>query len=444
MADKKKKVRPLVTFKRMKEGFAKAGNESGVPDILSKDIAAAADNERDELRMRAAYEAALQELKNAQEEVDQAGVASPVLVSPNHRVAALLQTYLAQKADEAGTVKELADGNREAQYDENDIFRWIGSWFTWWKGFKDYPFSETPSDDVIPDTARIAVLGDWGTGLYGAPHCAQTIEKCNKPYDVLLHLGDVYYSGDDAEVCNNFLAFWPKVKNTNWINKDRVIQRALNSNHEMYTGGKAYFKKTLKKFKQSASYLALHNDHWILVGLDTAYKEADLFGKQVAWLQGLIDKAEGRKVILFSHHQPFSLFEKSNQKIIKKLKQILTDKKIFAWYWGHEHRCVVFDKHVGYNLYGRCIGHSGYPYFRDRFEHEAECKTKLSETAWWRLAGKRGVPNGLVLSGPNPYLIGEEDKFGPHGFATLEFDGSHLKEIYLDPEGTVLLEKDLA
>jgi hypothetical protein len=444
MKEIKKTVRPIVTFKQMQEGFSKGGNESGVPDNLAEVIAAAADDEMDQLRLRTAYEAALQELKKEQEKADQAGVASTVLVSPDHRAAALLQTYLAQKADEEGTVEELADGSREAKYDGNDIFRWIGSWFSWWKGIKDHPFSETPADDRIPNTARIAVLADWGTGLYGAPKCAQTIEGSNKPYDVLMHLGDVYYSGDEDEVRDNFLAYWPDAQKTNWENKDSVISRALNSNHEMYTGGKAYFNQTLKQFDQAASYCALHNDHWILVGLDTAYKEGKLHGDQAAWLQGLIDQAEGRKIILFSHHQPFSLFEKGHKKITDKLGNILTDKQIFAWYWGHEHRCVVFDKHEGYNLHGRCVGHSGFPYFSDKFEHQAESKPQGSENAWWRLAGKEGVPTGLVLSGPNPYLVGEEAKFGPHGYVSLEFDGPHLKEIYHDPEGTLLLEKELA
>ena len=31
-------------------------------------------------------------------------------------------------------------------------------------------------------------------------------------------------------------------------------------------------------------------------------------------------------------------------------------KKIFAWYWGHEHRCALYDQHPKWGVFGRCIG----------------------------------------------------------------------------------------
>ena len=37
-------------------------------------------------------------------------------------------------------------------------------------------------------------------------------------------------------------------------------------------------------------------------------------------------------------------------------------------------------------------------------------------------------PSCLVLDGPNPLISGEEQKFGPHGYLTLEFDGPRLTE----------------
>ena len=54
------------------------------------------------------------------------------------------------------------------------------------------------------------------------------------------------------------------------------MNRALNGNHEMYSGGFGYFKLILPAFEQDSSYFALQNEHWLLVGLDTAYVDHDM------------------------------------------------------------------------------------------------------------------------------------------------------------------------
>ena len=59
-----------------------------------------------------------------------------------------------------------------------------------------------------------------------------------------MHLGDVYYSGTEKEVEERFLKVWPTEAAT--------INRALNGNHEMYSGGFGYFKLILPAFGQAA------------------------------------------------------------------------------------------------------------------------------------------------------------------------------------------------
>ena len=50
-------------------------------------------------------------------------------------------------------------------------------------------------------------------------------------------------------------------------------------------------------------------------------------------------------------------------------------------------------------------------------------------TAWWNLpAGPAGSPEGLILDGPNPFVVGEENTYGPHGWASLELSDSQLHE----------------
>jgi hypothetical protein len=372
-----------------------------------------------------------QALKHLETEERVAGV----LVAPKDRFTSLLQSYLAENSLQVGKVTRADSGGLEAQFDELDILGWAKSLFTWVKKLKPHKWLTAPATpDGLPNTMRVAILGDWGTGLYGAPVCAASIQNDPKDYGLLLHLGDVYYSGTDTEVADRFLRLWP--------NKPNAINRACNSNHEMYTGGYAYFQQTLKKFNQPASYFALQNDHWMLVGLDSAYQEGELTNDQVAWLKALLANAGNRRVILFTHHQLYSWAEKSDAKMQSQLGELLMSKKIFAWYWGHEHRCMIFDQHPVWNVYGRCVGHSGFPYYRDKFT-EGVVQYGPQDTVWRKVAFKNMVPGGIILEGPNPYIPGHADEYGPNGYMTLEFNGKHLNEIIHTPDSRVTYEREL-
>ena len=125
---------------------------------------------------------------------------------------------------------------------------------------------------------RIALAGDWGTGTDEAAEVAALIEAWRPHYSI--HLGDVYYVGDPAEVGANFLGVrnpryhyapckWP-------LGSEGAF--ALNGNHEMYALGYGYFDHILPKLGvrgsprgQRASYFCLENDHWRIIALDTSY-----------------------------------------------------------------------------------------------------------------------------------------------------------------------------
>jgi hypothetical protein len=356
-----------------------------------------------------------------------------VLISPDHKVASLLQAFLAERANETGQLEEVAMGGKEAKFDSNDWLGWAGSFFTWWKKIKPHDFlAAAPDPDSVDNTIRVALLGDWGTGLYGAPACARSIAQDAKGYQLAIHLGDVYYAGNTSEVQERFLDLWPR--------KDLATNCALNSNHEMYTGGHAYFDLTLKAFGQTASYFSFQNDDWILVGLDSAYTDHGLAGGQVAWLKNIIDNAASRRIILLSHHQPVSRLEKQGPNLVEKLGDLLNHKKIFAWYWGHEHRCMIYDKHPAWDMYGRTIGHGGFPYFRDDLSGASE---EPGLPNWRRLGSKNMIPGGLVLDGANEFVKGYEDKYGPNGYMFLEFEGPHLNEVIHAPDGAVVYERQL-
>ena len=290
----------------------------------------------------------------------------------------------------------------------------------------------------------VSPMGDWGTGLYGAPIIANTLRGDPQPYAMFLHLGDVYYSGSDSEVRDRFLKLWPF--------RTATINRALNSNHEMYSGGEAYFSETLKRFGQPSSYFAYQNKYWTLVGLDVAYQDHAIDDEQVDWLKQILAQAGDRRVVLFSHHQLYSHFEVQGTKLFGHpgFGSILRSKRILAWYWGHEHRCTIFEQpDTNFGLYARCIGHSGMPQGRSKTKDLPRAKEPRYNQGEWRRSPAQQregnpLPSCVVLEGRNQYIKGEEDQFSPHGYAALTFDGPTLKEQVLDPTGTVVYENSLA
>ncbi|MBK8254163.1 MAG: metallophosphoesterase [Polyangiaceae bacterium] len=379
----------------------------------------------------------MSQLQKAIGEIAVADRTPGVFFVPDSQAASLLLAYMADKGLETGKLEPLKNNNFEVKFDDHDIGGWVGSFLRdWIKRLQKRPFLPPPTGvDVIGNSARIAIMGDWGSGLYGAPVCAQSIEKANPAYDVVVHLGDIYYAGNHKEVKSRFLAYWPKLP--------KALHRAVNANHEMYSGGEGYFDHVLPEFKQPSSVFALQNDYFLLVGLDTGYSEHDLHGGQVEWLAGLIAQAGNRKVVLFSHHQPFSVLESQGPKLIKKLRPFLSTGRIFAWYWGHEHRCMVYEKHREWQMWGRLIGHSGYPYFRKDFSGYPLAQANRDGSSFRVLAATDVAPRSAVLDGSNPYVTDAPLKYGPHGWASIELVDRQIVERIHAADGTVLHEKEL-
>jgi len=251
----------------------------------------------DELNV-ARYEQVMDRLQDA---TDAAG--SDVVVTARDPETSLVQSVTAEMATE---FRMLESGGQEVQFGTGltggDLHGWARVIFAKVDHFRDvHPILRpaTAEAEVVRGEIRVAIASDWATGLYGAPVIAKTMSRmgAERPFDLLLHLGDVYYSGTRTEAKERFVDMWPFGAG--------LRNRALNGNHDMYAGGFGYFDTVLRSCEQDASYFALQNEHWLLVGLDTAYVEHDIDSTQVAWLKLVCEKAgSGRKVVLFSHHQP--------------------------------------------------------------------------------------------------------------------------------------------
>lgn len=373
-----------------------------------------------------------------------------VLDSVDERAASLLQSVLDELATE-GLIDsvELPSGTREAKFDSSDP-----GWVSWLAQklkrhllVGNFTFRPPPDDPTtLAADARLALLGDWGTNRYGAPVCAQQIETDPHGFDAVVHLGDVYYSGTANEVRGNFLAAWP------WDTMARVpayppVNRACNSNHEMYSGGHAYAEMTLRQFDQSSSCFALTSGKWLFVGLDTAYEEGTVGTNQLEWFDRLLSVHQHPYVVLFTHHHAYSPIT-GRTKLLPRVSRLFDsgNGRIKAWYWGHEHLGAVFEPDSQLGFRGRCVGHSGFPYLRD-VHLEGLPVTETSSSSWLvRSAGTHDTPPALVVDGPNPHIGGTDDEllYGPNGYMTLRIEGDLLHEELHDATGEILWQSSFS
>ena len=256
----------------------------------------------------------------------------------------------------------------------------------------------------LPSNARVAIVGDWGTGQPEARAVLEQIAR-KKPH-VVIHLGDIYYSATEFEVENYFYNIWREVLN---LPASNISTFTLAGNHDMFCGGVPYYK-LIQKLEQPASYFCLRNDDWQFVAVDTGLHDSKPDGTtptyledtEVAWLKDKMASAGKRRTILLSHHQLFSAFEgicgKSvNETLYGQVKDILPN--VAVWLWGHEHNQVIYENYKG--VLGRCIGHGAFPIAKDQIP----ATPKFPEVP---------VKKNVQLGG---------DPFFDHGYVLVELNG---------------------
>lgn len=288
---------------------------------------------------------------------------------------------------------------------------------------KKHPFVDRPAAPFeLPDRCRLVVCADWGSGVPRAREVGRQMRRQIEqaqghglPVHVL-HLGDVYYSGWKREYQKRFLAHWPVETGE----AGEIASFSTNANHDMYSGGHAYYKVLLgdRRFaaQDGSSLFSLVHPQWKLLGLDTAWEDKDLVGGQKDWLLEETRKAReaGQRVVLLSHHQPFSAYESNPGKVPERVQPVLDTGAVAAWFWGHEHRCAVYERRPGLP-FGCCLGHGGVP-------------------AWQWKSDRDPVPDGVRFEYRGRFKSGVE-WWGRFGFVTLDLDGARITVRFFNEQG---------
>jgi hypothetical protein len=281
-----------------------------------------------------------------------------------------------------------------------------------------------PQPVTIADRARVLLVGDWATGV---PRARKVGSRITRELDAgrelgveqhLVHLGDVYYSGFPNEVRKRFLQHWPVPAG----DAERIGSWAVNANHDMFSGGYGYFDVLLADARftrqQQSSFFTLVNRHWKIVGLDTAWDDHGLKDPQAEWLGDELDDG-GRKTVLLSHHQldsPYEQIPDGAGSLRSKVFPILKRTPVTAWFWGHEHRCLLLKENDSVR-FGRCLGHGGVPVYMNHEDSDPY-----------------PVPLAYEYRGFISSTLGFE-RWALLGFAVLDLDGDKIHVRYIDENG---------
>ncbi len=358
-------------------------------------------------------------------------------------VAGCAQLYLQLIVAEArGDTRRVADLKKEIPFSTCDPL-WAAVLVEYEKyrllsGKIPYRRHQELDDFVLPlpargrSQARVALIADWGTGTPEARRLLADVAQ--RSPDVLIHLGDIYYSGTTNEAQANFLAVCRSTFGPN------VPVYTLTGNHDMYSGGAGYYW-LIDQLGQPASYFALRNDSWQLLAMDTSLHDSDprtvvsnlthLDEQEAAWHRDKIANAGGRRTILLSHHQLFCA--KSGVGATPEGRPLAVNPRLHAtfadllgqvelWMWGHEHNLIVFDEYVGLKR-GRCIGSGAVPAMVSQHPYTPATNLELPD-------GQRGPPR------MNPGVqLADNGEFYHHAYAVLTLKGRAAEVAYYQMPG---------
>ncbi|WP_084783895.1 metallophosphoesterase [Paenibacillus sp. FJAT-26967] len=283
---------------------------------------------------------------------------------------------------------------------------------------------------VLPDDAKVGLIGDWATGMPDAKELVK--HMVNLGVDAIIHLGDIYYSGTPDECNRNFNAIFDEVFAE--TGKPRIPVFTIPGNHDYYAFGYGFYSGVIDKvnanhpdWKQEASYFSLRTQDgaWQFLGMDTGrhdynpkndmdptYNGPWLEDSEVEWHADKLRNFNG-STLLLSHHQLFSQHSPIQSRFAQRpwMNEHLMSAfspyfdRIACWFWGHEHNLALFRDGLMGLAKGRLVGSSAY--------EETTGETPYS-------------PHNADYAEQVPYmeampLVSQTDGYYNHAFAVLDF-----------------------
>lgn len=238
---------------------------------------------------------------------------------------------------------------------------------------------------TLPDDATVIVLGDWGSGNEDAiALLANAIGKAGSRLGAVIHLGDVYYSGQPSECTDNIANAVTAAFQAAGV--AAVPMFWIPGNHEYYSMGQGFYATFPEmnagnaQATQAASFFCLRtaSGGYQFLGMDTGQSDdvaADgpfgsstiqLRPSEIAWHQDKLANFGG-STILLSHHQLFSATTKvtagnDTPWINGSLWSAFSPyfESVSLWMWGHEHNQQLFYPGMFGLAMGRLLGASAY------------------------------------------------------------------------------------
>jgi predicted phosphodiesterase len=298
---------------------------------------------------------------------------------------------------------------------ESSIWRWAVTGVQAWINRGDKGMSElaarvpTRTLNINKDVARIAVVGDAGYRGVPQQRVILMIREIHErsPFDLIVHLGDTYFSAGEQEVLRHLLVPFSAIS---------APLVTLCGNHDLYHGPDGYLA-ALKVLKQPGRFFLIKTPHWRIAALDTSFGSAralrndgKLDAVQLEWLNDLLVAKTKGDLILMSHHFIISGWDEPAKSLRLQLERLVRG-RVFAWYWGHEHRCAYYDKGK-WGFYGASIGNGA---FLEKWSDAARTDTP----ATWHGGETRCSCSGI-----------QENVYWPHGFVEIELRENRVTETY--------------
>lgn len=296
------------------------------------------------------------------------------------------------------------------------VFNWMLTGISAWlnRDDKDYITLAglTPAGPIRTnqETVRLALVGDAGYNGLAQAKVIRYIRELHRarPLDFIIHLGDTYFAGSAAETLTNLLDPFSGFGSAKFF--------TLCGNHDLYHGAQGYLS-ALKVLGQPGRYFSIETPSWRLACLDTALDarkilrdDGQLDDGQLAWLERLMGEDDHKPLILLSHHFILSAWCTPPRSLTQQLGEWIKERgQVIAWYWGHEHGCVAYEREP-HGFYGACVGNGA---FLEKWE-----PPERPELVRWYAQGRCHCYDDSGSS------------FWPHGFLELELTPAQLIETY--------------